>query len=190
MLVGGIPTFSSEKWWTSEKLGWWNSQYDGKVIKAMFQSPTTRAGWSIKHEGSSGIWWWVHGGYMELIIHFNRNFHYKPTNQPFLGTSILKKPMYIYIYTCCIYMYIHIYVNTNHLIIWVHKTSSSSTRPGSPGYRNPPQRLPIHWLFSPGWPRPGNQTRRWRRWVLRDWWLSHLPLVGNILLILMVNIHG
>jgi hypothetical protein len=134
-----------------------------------------------------------HGGYMELIIHFNRNFHSKPTNH-FWVPPFLRNP-FMYIYICCIY----IYVNTNHLIIWVHKTSSSSTsRPGSHQAR---LAIEIHHKdfqftgFSLLALRPGNQTRRWTRWVLRDWWFQgiggfNLPLVGNILLILMVNING
>ena len=33
ILVGGWPTYPSEKWWSDRQLGWWHSQYDGKVIK-------------------------------------------------------------------------------------------------------------------------------------------------------------
>ena len=35
----------SEKWWSESQLGWWNSQYDGKVIKFHGSKPPTRICW-------------------------------------------------------------------------------------------------------------------------------------------------
>ena len=38
MYTGWWYSYPSEKWWSESQLGWWHSQYDGKVIKAMFQT--------------------------------------------------------------------------------------------------------------------------------------------------------
>ena len=122
-----------------------------------------------------------HGGYMELIIHFNRNFHSKPTNH-FWVPPFLRNPfMYIYIYM----LYIHIckYQPFDHLSAQDIKLQHQQTRlaPGSPGYRNPPQRLPIHWLFAPGFtPRKPNEAMNAMSLeglvVSRDWWFQ--PTIG------------
>ena len=55
LVVGFNP---SEKWWTSEMLGWWHSQYDGKVIKFHGSSHHQP---DMAHNWSKYLWETVHG---------------------------------------------------------------------------------------------------------------------------------